>query len=111
MLDKVDEISGIQNGGCMAENVNLRESEYHAMVMQLEKMHNRHMAVTTQMIKEIKEFVSKNGAFNVDGTSAKITDLLDFFSSEVLALMEITFETSENAMANMVEAMESIDTP
>ncbi len=95
----------------MADHVNLRETEYSTIITEVETLHRQQKVKIGSIIAQIKVMVSNEGAFYADGTSKKITDLLDTFLQEILPIMNSSFEECENGIERMIQTMETMDTP
>ena len=84
----------------MAQTVNLREAEYQTIVTELSQMH----------IAEMKMMVTSQEIFWANKTSAKMVDMLDVLSNDIMTLVEQAFQDSEAGVANMIASTVTTDT-
>lgn len=92
----------------MAQIINLRESEYQAIVSELAKMHTDQLQSVNAVIADMKTLVT-SAAFSANLTSKKMEDMLDTVSADIVALLEQAFQDSEAGVANMIESTMATD--
>lgn len=86
----------------MAQVINLRENEYQTIMSELVKMHTDQLQSVDEIIAEMRTLVTSDDAFSANLTSRKMEDMMDMFSSEIMALLEQAFQDSEAGVANMI---------
>lgn len=94
----------------MAGNVNLREWEYNVVMSELQKFHTNQMEAVSDILQQLKNLATSADGLWADKTSAKISDVADAISADVLALLEQAFGDSETGISNMVTAIMATDT-
>lgn len=94
----------------MAGNVNLREQEYNVVMSELQKFHTDQIDAVSDILQQLKNLATSADGLWADKTSAKISDVADAISADVLALLEQAFGDSEAGMSNMVTAIMATDT-
>lgn len=94
----------------MAENVNLREQEYNVVMSELQKFHTNQMEAASDILQQLKSLATSADGLWADKTSAKISDVADAISADVLALLEQAFRDSEAGVCNMITAIMATDT-
>lgn len=93
----------------MAQIINLRESEYQIIVSELSQMHSAQLANVRNFIEEMKMMVTSQDIFLVNKTSAKMVDMLEVLSYEIVPVLEQAFQDCEAGVANMIESTMTID--
>lgn len=93
----------------MAQTVNLRESEYQAIVSELEQMHENVLENLNATITMIRTLVTSEGTFSTELTSKKMTDMADTVSNDIIALLKQAFQDSEAGVANMIKSAMDLD--
>lgn len=94
----------------MAENVNLREYEYNTVTSELQKFHADQLEAAADILGKLKSLATSADGLSADKTSAKIADVAEVISSDVLALLEQAFENSEAGISDMIAAIMATDT-
>ncbi len=93
----------------MAQIINLRESEYQIIVSELSQMHSAQLTNVRSFIEEMKMMVTSQDIFWVNKTSAKMVDMLEVLSYEIVPVLEQAFQDCEVGVANMIESTMTID--
>ena len=94
----------------MAQTVNLREAEYQTIVTELSQMHTDQLRNVEDFIAEMKMMVTSQEIFWANKTSAKMVDMLDVLSNDIMTLVEQAFQDSEARVANMIASTVTTDT-
>lgn len=94
----------------MAENVNLREQEYNEVTSELQKFHTEQIEAITDILGKLKTLATSADGLSADKTSAKISDVAETVTSDVLALMGRAFDDSEAGVSDMITAILATDT-
>lgn len=94
----------------MADKINLRAEEYHAIQAELRRMHEIQIQTIGEVIEELKALVTNEDAFKADQTSNKMEDMLKVLSVNTADLLQEVFDTSEAGIANMIDTVTITDT-
>lgn len=94
----------------MAENINLRQAEYQTVVSELQSMHTDQIETVTAILKELRTLATDQDGLSADATSAKIADVVDSISEDVVKFLERVFADSEAGILSMMTAAMAVDT-
>lgn len=90
--------------------VNLRKNEYTKLQKELEDYHKKEQASIKRGIKDIRELLENENYFHIDQTSKNLLLLLGKIESDILPLIESTFESTEQSVDTVITGFNNIDT-
>ncbi|MBC2330458.1 hypothetical protein [Listeria swaminathanii] len=94
----------------MSKEVNLQQDEYNKISQKLSETHKQIISDLSKQCKEIKKLVAKDGCFQVNDLSPKITELLSVIDSDLIDGFEQVFESSETSISSFIEIISNCDT-
>lgn len=93
----------------MADNINLRESEYQAIVSELSNMQTTQLQSAAEIMLKLRILVLSDDTFNANLTSKKIIDMLNTLNVDILALLQKAFDNSITGIENMISSTVAMD--
>lgn len=90
--------------------VNLRDNEYNKLQKKLKEYHENEITDIKAVISDIKELLENDKYFNVKQTKQNLLALLAVIESDILPLMETTFQNTEQYVDTIITSFNNIDT-
>lgn len=90
--------------------VNLRKNEWNKLQKNIEKYHEDMETDIANVIRDIRQLLENDNYFNVDQTTKSLLQLLSTVESEIMPLMEATFQSTEQSIETAIKSFNNIDT-
>lgn len=90
--------------------VNLQEKGYNKLQIMLENYHNDEITSIKKVITDIENLLKNDSYFKVEQTTQNLQALLSVIKTDILPLVERTFDDSEQCIDTLITSFNNIDT-
>ena len=90
--------------------VNLREDEWNKLQKGLSDYHENQIGNIKDVIEDIENLLKDDKYFNVEQTKQNLLALLNVLKTNVLPLVENTFQNTEQYVQTLIISFNNIDT-